>query len=171
MNAKTEKTAQTAPAADTASKPQVLPDVSEQNIRRLGKDEKPLASLTVKGDDWSTARVEANYEVGNTAAIKKSHQAHSVLDFSGCSMEEILRLASRPVVIGLQRRWNTIAGSDMSKATVPGLFATVDVKRDIVDASRQSAPPAAKASKLVDKLSPQEKAALIEKLQAELNGS
>lgn len=127
--------------------------------------------MTVQGSGWETARVEAHFEVGNTAAIKKPHQVSSVLDFSECSREEILRLASKPVVIALQRRWNVLAGSDLAKATAPGMFAHVNVKKDVVDAARQSAPPSAKAAKVVEKLTQAEKAELLAKLQAELNGS
>jgi len=171
MNAKTKKTETAQQTAGNGSnEPRVLEDESKRNIRPLGKDEKPNASMTVQGSGWETARVEAHFEVGNTAAIKKPHQAVSILDFSDCSREEILRLASKPVVIALQRRWNVLAGSDLAKATAPGMFAQVNVKRDVVDAARQSAPPSAKADKLVDKMSADEKRALLAKLEAELNG-
>lgn len=175
MNAQTKKqTAQTEQPSGNGSdtsKPQVLPDVSNVNIRPLGKDEKPTVKAVVQGEDWKTSRVEYHFEVGGTKAINKPHQVVSILDFSECSREEILALACKPVVIALQRRWNTLAADDMSKATAPGTFHHVNVKRDIVDSQRQSAPPSAKASKLVDKLSPTEKAELMRKLQEELNAA
>lgn len=148
--------------------PQILDDLSKVNIRPLSKDEKPNVSATVDGD-----RVDYHYEVGGGTAVGvgKSHQAHSVLDFSHCTKEEILRLASKPVIIAAQRRWNVMAKDDLKKATAPGTLAYIDVKRDIIDASRQSAPASAKADKIVSKMSQDEKAKLLAKLQAEMEAA
>lgn len=148
----------------------VLEDMSKHNIHRLGSNEKPTVKAVVQGTGWGDARVEYHYEVGGGSIVGpgQSHQAVSILDFSKCSREDILRLACRPVVIALQRQFNVIAKSDLSRAVAPGMFACVDVKNDIVDASRKSAPPMAKASRLASKLSPEAKAILIAQLQDEL---
>lgn len=172
MNAKTAKTEKTAPAAaktGNSSEARILEDESKRNIRPLGKDEKPI-SKTVVNEDGNT--VEAWYSLGTNKDIGKPHQGYTVFDFSGCSKAELLDLASRSPLIAVQRRWSTIARSSGTEtASKPGTFATVDVKKDIVNATRQSAPPMAKADKLINSMSEADKRALMAKLETELNGS
>ena len=169
MNAKKIDTAQTAAGnGSEAQEPQILPDMSKHNIVPLKDGEKAVSRTVVSADN----RVDVWYSLGTNKDINAPHQGYTVFDFSGCSREELLDLACHSPVIGVQRRWATIArSSGIEAATKPGLFSRVDVKRDIIDASRKSAPPTAKVGKLIDKMSEAEKRTTLARLEAELNGT
>lgn len=92
----------------------------------------------------------------------------SVIDFSGCSQAEIIELATRTVVIDLQRQWRVLAASNLANATRANPFSKVNVKAAIVDATRKTATPIAKAKSAASKLTDAEKRAMIAELEASL---
>lgn len=88
------------------------------------------------------------------------------LDFSAVSAEELMTLAIRPVVIELQRQWRELAATKGSTATTVNPFKTVNVKTAIVDATRKTADPVARAKAAMSKLSDKERAAILAAFQA-----
>lgn len=130
------------------------------SIRKLNKDEKLSNSTSIVN---STAT--AVFKVRRSESSDEAFVLTCKLDFSTCSQDEILALATRTAIIDIQRQWRvahvTEKGDPKSNE-----FATVNVKSQVVDSQRKTADPLAKAKSLLDKLSPTERAALLASLKA-----
>jgi hypothetical protein len=126
------------------------------NIRKLGKEDAASTKLTIAGK-----KVTATYTCRKDKDSPDRYAVESTLDFSNCSQDEILEMASRTVVIDLQRQWRTLAKSNLANATKPGTFGTIDVKRDVVEATRKAADPTTKVVSVLDKMSDAEREALL----------
>ena len=126
------------------------------NIRKLGKDEAAPTKLAIEG-----RKVTAMYTCRKDKDSADRYAVQSIVDFTNCSQDEIIEMASRTIVIDLQRQWRTLAKSNLANATKPGTFATIDVKRDVLEATRRATDPATKVVSALDKMSDAEREALL----------
>lgn len=132
-------------------------------IRVLKSDETFSPSATVSGK-----KVAVKWTVKKDKNEKSPrYVVETTLDFSGVSQDELTLLAVRPIVIELQRQWRELATAKGSTATTVNPFASVNVKSAIVDATRRTADPAARAKSLLAKLSPAERKAIMAAFAAE----
>ena len=127
----------------------------KMSIRKMTATDK-LAETKINGKkavvNWS---VKADGE-----KTTPRYMLTSTFDFSGCSDAEILSLALKSVVIEAQRQWRDLANTKGSTATTVNPFATVNVKSAIVDATRRTADPVARATAMAKKLTPEQIAAI-----------
>ncbi|MCA1366673.1 hypothetical protein I6F15_04535 [Bradyrhizobium sp. BRP14] len=79
-----------------------------------------------------------------------------------------MTLATKTVVIALQRQWHALYESDQKAATAATAFNDIDVQRDVLNATkgRSKKSDAAKASSILDKLSEEERKAILAKYAA-----
>ncbi len=129
-------------------------------MRELGKDE--TASRTIEVDE-EKLQAKCVYTFKFKSDDPTMHEVTTILDFTDCDMPMILRLAARTAVIkyqGLLRKLSQskVAERDGAVVNVKELYAT----QRIAKSARE------KADSAVDQLSAEEKAALIERLKAEL---
>jgi hypothetical protein len=121
----------------------VLPDTSKQPKGNTNQKAKPATILQPIADDAAATRSMvvdvAAKTVTTTFAFKlsekdtKRYQKTTVFNFDGCSQEEILSLALPTVRIIIQRNLRALGEKALDAAN----YATVNVKRDIIDAQRQ----------------------------------
>lgn len=124
-------------------------------IRKLSTDEKLSTSTSIK-DTTCTATFGVRASEASTTRFALTCK----LDFSGCSREELIALASKSVIIDVQRQWR-VAHIDDKTDPKSNEFATVDVKKSIVDATRKTADPMAKVKSALSGMSPEAVAALL----------
>lgn len=135
------------------------------NIRKLSATEKFSASQVING--------KAN-TVSFAVRPEKDSQANYVLtcalDFSSVTDDELITLATRAIVIDLQRKWRVAHAGDKTEPTT-NEFATVDVHKMLTETTKgKPANPAAKAKKALDLLSPEARKALLDEYLASIAG-
>lgn len=124
-------------------------------IRKLSTDEKLSNSTSSNGKT-----VKAVFGVRASEASQTRFALTCELDFSNVSMEELMQLASKSVIIDVQRQWR-VAHIDDKQEPTKNEFAKVDVKKQIIDATRKSADPLAKVKAALGGMSPEAIAALL----------
>jgi len=136
-----------------------------QNVNVDNTEVKELDLLLVKaGDevprrtivkDDNTVYVERTSKHDGTNA---SYRIHWTFDFSNCSREELLELATDSAVISYRKKgFRKVAESQLADAC----YQTVDVKSQIVDTERRGLTDAEKLKNLLLKMNPEEVEAIL----------
>lgn len=139
----------------------------EAQIVKLGEGESYSRERTADVDSMT---VKTNYGImrgsGKSGEVYVVNDA--VFDFSECTQEDLLLLATARAVIAIQSKLKSTINSNAPDALDRKHYARVNVKKDIVDAERARTAKSAldKATAIIGKLSPQERAALLEQLAA-----
>jgi len=95
---------------------------------------------------------------------KLRYQTSTTLDFTGCSDEEILELASKSIIIRLQNERRALP---LREACNPVLHVNVDVK-DEISGGRKTADPATQARSAIGKMDIEEARKLLKELEKNL---
>lgn len=158
------------------STPRVLSDVSKNvlpvsnatKLRQLGVDEtfSPTAKMVEPGL-WEVRTSVAPHGVKNDKSLP-SFEIVATYDFRTASPEEVQRLALRGAIIDVQRNWRDAYKSNAENATNAAQWSRVNVKTDVIDATRAKADPLAKAKNAVNKLTPAQVAELIAAMNANM---
>lgn len=131
-------------------------------LKTLAKDEKFSGSTVIDAEDQSAL---VTYTVRADKDGVRSIVDGVQFDFSRCSEKDILALATKSLVITMQSRYRTMA--DKMARDKPETWAKVwDVKGSFVDVSRARKSGLDKAMGIVDKMTEEEKQALIKQLNA-----
>jgi len=132
------------------------------SVRQIVKDEKFSTSAKVDGK-----KVRAIFACKQNETTGTRYAVTSTLDFNGVSAEDILTLATRSVIIDLQRQWRVKANVDLKTATNPQFMSNVDVQKQVVEsAPRKSAEPVSTAKSKFMKLSHAEQVAFLAEMNA-----
>lgn len=126
------------------------------SVRKLKTDEKLLASTKV-----TDKKVEVTFGAGD-------YVVSTTLDFASVSHDELMALATKTVVIAVQRQWHAVYASDQKAATKADAFNSIDVQKDVLQATKGKGKKtdAAKVTSILDKLSEEERKALLAKYAA-----
>lgn len=89
-----------------------------------------------------------------------------ILDYTGVTRDELMDIATRAMIVKLQGNYRRL-DTDKERAEKFASGTTFSVSAHMIR-GRQSANPVAKAKASLDKLSPEDKAALIAELNAQL---
>ena len=103
--------------------------------------------------------VTVDYVVKATADSPEKILIETELDFSDCTTTDLTRLATKHVVIWLQREFRNADGKTQGDAA--RWERKVNVKTELVAAERKTADPMAKANAALAKLSDEERAELL----------
>jgi len=133
-------------------------------MKQLQKGEAASRTFTPGANNQVTLNACVSRD-GDEASLGIRQQLTGVvLDFSGCSQEEILGLAAKTAWITLQRQWRTAdAKTQLDGAAWEKVH---DVKKDILDTQRVKKTDAEKAKSAFDKMDATEKKAFLEMLKA-----
>ncbi|MGH6806573.1 MAG: hypothetical protein ACREEJ_06955, partial [Ensifer adhaerens] len=76
-----------------------------------------------------------------------------------------MAMAAKTVIIAVQRQWHSVYASDQKAATKADAFSTVDVQKDVLNATkgRSKKTDAAKATSMLDKLTDEERKSILSK--------
>lgn len=155
----------TAPKNEAAPK-NVLP-TTVAKLRQLAADEtfSPTAKMIEPGL-WEVRTSVAPHGVKKNVELP-SYEVLAVYDFRGASPAEVQKLALRSAIIDTQRNWRDAYKSDPDGATNAAPWSRVDVKKDVIDATRAKSDPLAKTKNLLNKLTPAQIAELRAVLDAQ----
>lgn len=120
-------------------------------------DETTMARATIINTDAKT--VTATYNVRKAEGGAR-HTLNTVFDFTNVSMAELYGLAMYGVRVKAQAMWRA---RDIDPLHPNRGFERMDVKSQIVDATRAPRDPAAAATNMLDKLSPEQLAEILAK--------
>lgn len=135
------------------------------SIRKLSSTEK-FSSSQVLADKLNTVTFAVRPEKDS----QSNYALTCALDFSTVTNEELITLATRAIVIDLQRKWRVSHAGDKTEPTT-NEFATVDVHKMITETTKgKPANPAAKAKKALDLLSPEARKALLDEYLKSIAG-
>lgn len=126
----------------------------------LANGDKAVNALVIEGD---IAKCTLTSKPENDSPIR--YVQHWNFDFSDCSREELIKLATSTVKINLQSSWRKDQHySDAEKWD----NITINVKKDMIDAQkvRSTANPTQKILTVAKTMSEEDKAALIKLLQS-----
>lgn len=126
------------------------------------------ADHTETETDAVTRSTQINVDAKTVTAtyfVRKSdggprHSLHTVFDFSNVSMAELYGLAMYGVRVKAQAMWRA---RDINPLEPNKGFERIDVKSQIVDASRAPRDPAVAATNMLDKLTPEQLADILAK--------
>lgn len=127
-----------------ANKPRVLKptnnDVAKQQLHVLGEDDVAKRDTVV---DTTNKRVTDTFAFKLNKDSKERYQKTTTFDFSEVTNEELYDLATATVRIIVQRNLRSLGQGALD----PSAYATVNVKRDIIDAQprRENIDPTTKA--------------------------
>ena len=125
---------------------------------RLFGDTKTQKGTTVIRDD---ELIKVNMQHGCKNGDHR-YQVGTELDFTGCSDDEILRLAAESAIITWRRKVNFLNAASIDTLN----NCRVDVKTDLIDSTRERITNVEKGKRLAAGMSDDEKAALILALQS-----
>lgn len=136
-------------------------------MKKLSKDEQGVKTLTVDAAAMTVVcqGTVLDGEKGKADSVRYQ-LSNIVLDFSGVSEEELLRLCGREVLTWVQGQWNK---SQQAARFKPDLWERVwNVKAEVIDATRKArtVDPFAAAMAGATSFTPEQKAALLKALGA-----
>ena len=130
---------------------------SKQKLKAIPKGEQATLRTTVQGEKVTTVHtVKPNGESQDRFNLTWT------FDFSKVTKEELQKLAERTLRIKMQSNWRKAKDRMDAEIWDNRTFSV----REILDTGRKSADPVEKVTNLVEKMSPEEKRALLEQLQA-----
>jgi hypothetical protein len=94
-------------------------------------------------------RVETTFGFKLSANAKERYKKTCTFDFSKCTRDELLQLATSNVRITIQGRLRSMGDAALNS----GIFANVDVKSEVVDATKQSVDDLTKAARSIARAS------------------
>lgn len=126
------------------------------SVRKLKTGEKAKTNVKVDG-----MKVAVTFGCGD-------YLLNTTLDFTNISPDDLMTLATKTVIIAVQRQWHAVYASDQKAATKADAFNSIDVQRDVLNATKGKAKKSdsAKATSILDKLSEEERKAILAKYAA-----
>lgn len=128
-------------------------------LRPMGEKETISRTRTAFGEKNDKVRAVYTLEYAKKTYVVEN----SVIDFEGVSATEILELAANPIIIRVQNAARIAMHSNFDGAISKSNYTLIRV-RDMLDAQRKAKvadTPMQAAEKLLPKLTPQDKAALL----------
>lgn len=131
------------------------------SVRKLKTDEKAKTAVKVDGKKVAVTFGCGDYLLGTT------------LDFTNVSHDDLMTLATKTVVIALQRQWHAVYESNQKEATKADAFSSIDVQKDVLQATkgRGKKTDTAKAASILDKMSEEDRIALLARYAAAASDS
>lgn len=145
------------------AQPKVATKAPLQPVKRIPIGDGETATQRVEVLNDTTVRVGYSFKLSDAA--KERYGAVTTLDFAGCTQADILELATKSLVIKLQRNLRQMSNGALD-ATV---YQNVNVKRDLVEATRSAIDPETRdlhAFARAANLSPDVAAKLLAKIKA-----